>query len=556
MTSSPTLPPAEPDWRTYLYVAPGWRRRMAMMLAGASSMLAFAPFFLWPILWLTLPALYANLPERDTRPARLVLREAAITGWWFGFGYHFAGLYWIGEAFLVEADIFGWLLPLAVTIMPAGLALFTAATTALTVGIAPAGGVTRALLFAAAFGIAEYLRGHILTGFPWNVLGYALTYPLVLMQSAGVVGIYGLTVVAGLIFVLPLEVWRLASRRREARWRGVAIAVALGPLVAMALYGLHRLNLQPFAGETRGARVRIVQPSILQTEKWRPEHQRRIFDDHLALSLTAPDGSLDNAAGITMILWPEAAMPFLPLDQPVAMADIGRILPGGAVLVSGALRADPATADHPRRVYNSLLAFAPGETARLVATYDKTHLVPFGEYLPLQGALETIGLQQLSRLRGGFAAGAEPRPLMAVDRVGNLAPLICYEALFPARVVQSAERPRALLNVTNDGWFGNSTGPRQHFHMSRVRAVEEGLPLLRAANNGISAIVDANGRIEQSLGLNIRGTIDANLPPRLPAPVYSVSKDLLFGAILFAIAAIVALRTRTLFRNGAFWNVQ
>lgn len=549
--------PDRSDWLGYLLVTGGWRRRLAMMLAGAFSMLAFAPFFFWPVLWITLPGLYANLPsDLAIRPTRATLRDAALTGWWFGFGYHLAGLYWIGEAFLVEAHIFGWLLPVAVTIMPAGLALFTAAATALTTALAPSRGVTRVLAFALAFGITEWLRGHILTGFPWNVLGYALTYPLVLMQTAGLIGIYGLTLVTVVVFVLPFELWRLASRRRDRRWRGVALAAAFGPLLLMTLYGLHRLDVQPVAGETRGARIRIVQPSIPQTEKWRPEHQRRIFDEHLSLSLTAPDGTIDNATGIAMILWPEAAMPFLPLDQPIAMTDIGRMLPPHTALVSGALRADPATADSPRRVFNSLLMFGPGDPAQFLQAYDKTHLVPFGEYLPLQRTLEAVGLQQLSRLRGGFASGPEPRGAMMVNAVGALAPLICYEALFPARVVQSPERPRALLNVTNDGWFGNTSGPRQHFHMSRVRSVEEGIPLLRAGNNGISAVVDAHGRVEHVLPLNARGTIDANLPPRLPAPVYAYLRDWLFGGILFAFAAIVALRTRTLFLCDLFCDVQ
>ncbi len=535
------------DWQVPLRFAHGWRRFAGLAFAGALSMLAFAPFFAWPVLWLTLPALYANLESSAERVApRATLWAAAVAGWWFGFGYHLAGLYWIGEAFLVEAHIFGWLRPIAMTIMPAGLALFTALAAASTVAIAPSRGVTRVLALALAFGITEWLRGHILSGFPWNVLGYALTAPDVLMQSAGLVGIYGLTVVAALIFLLPLELWRLGTLRGDGRWRIAAIASVLAPLAVMTGYGLYRLGLAPI--EATGARIRIVQPSILQSEKWRPEHQRRIFDEHLALSLTAPDGTTDNAAGIAMILWPEAAMPFFPLDQPIALSDIGRMLPAHAVLVSGALRNVPASADRPRMVYNSLLTFGPGTPAQYLQGYDKTHLVPFGEYLPLQRFLEIIGLEQLSRLRGGFASGPEPRGTLDIPGVGKLAPLICYEALFPGRVVQAAERPRALLNVTNDGWFGDTTGPRQHFHMSRVRAVEEGLPLLRAANNGISSVVDAHGKVELLLKMNTHGSIDAGIPPRLPAPVYAHAGDSVFIAISFAIVLIIAVRKRTLLR--------
>jgi apolipoprotein N-acyltransferase len=199
------------------------------------------------------------------------------------------------------------------------------------------------------------------------------------------------------------------------------------------------------------------------------------------------------------------------------------------------LRAD-TDAGGTRRVYNSLIAFAAGEPARVLATYDKTHLVPFGEYLPLQRALETIGLQQLSRLRGGFSAGPEPRPTLFVPGLGSIAPLICYEIIFPGRVVPPGPRPRALVNVTNDGWFGNTTGPRQHLHMARVRAVEEGLPVLRAANNGISAVIDPLGRITARIELDVRASLDAAVPPVLAPPPYAVLGDATFGLAFLALA--------------------
>jgi apolipoprotein N-acyltransferase len=292
-----------------------------------------------------------------------------------------------------------------------------------------------------------------------------------------------------------------------------------------------------------GVKIRIVQPSVPQREKWRPENQRRIFLDHMQLSAANTAGEVDNLADVTAVVWPEAAMPFLPLDHPDVRAAIGRLLPPTTHLITGALRAEPAPpgSPRPRRIFNSLLVF--GQGGSLTARYDKIHLVPFGEYLPLQRQLEGIGLEQLTRLRGGFAVGIVPRPLLRVPGLPAAAPLICYEAIFPGEIVQGPERPALMLNLTNDGWFGNTTGPRQHLHQARVRAVEEGLPLVRAANNGISAGIDANGRILARLGLNVRGVIDLALPAALPPTPYARLGDMIF-LVLWLVGAAAALTRR------------
>ena len=564
----------------------GWRKRAAAFLAGAVSVLAMAPFFAWPVLWITLPALVwlidgASSPRRrgptqlsaldpstgvDARlrwhddgsrlrgddVARWYRRPeiaAAEIGWWFGLGYFMAGLFWVGEAFLVEAETFAVLLPFAVTLLPAGLALFFGAAAGLAARFWT-GGARRVLALALTLSAAEWLRGHILSGFPWNTLGYALTYPLPLMQSAAVLGIYGLTLAAVLIFALPPVLWSEAPTGIAGRRvRAAALAVALVPLATMALLGQIRLMLGPQT-TVEGIKIRLVQPSVPQREKWRPENQARIFLDHLALSATNPAGVTDNLAGITHVVWPEAAMPFLPLDYPDVRAAIGRALPPGTFLITGALRAEPAApgSPRPRRIFNSILVF--GEAGSLIARYDKTHLVPFGEYLPLQSLMEAVGLQQLTRLRGGFDVGVTPRPLLHVPRLPPAAPLICYEVMFPGTVVQGAERPGLMLNVTNDGWFGDTTGPRQHLHQARVRAVEEGLPLVRAANNGISATVDGYGRVLARLDLDARGTIDVALPAALAPPPYARLGDMIFLALWLVGVAAAAFR-----RSGADYRI-
>ncbi len=538
-----------------------WRRRFAAMAAGAVSVLAFAPFFLWPVLWATFPivAWLAEGAEECGATASWsapwngwAAGRAAETGWWWGFGFFAFGLSWIGEAFLVEAEVFAWLLPFAVTLLPAGLALFMAAAMAFATRLARPG-MLRVLAMAAAFGITEWLRGHILTGFPWNVLGYALTYPLPLMQWASVFGIYGLTVLTVIAFMAPavllarsVQVGEAAEKRRLRR---AAVGAFALPLVMLGVGAVWRgMALGPYDAARAASPqpvVRIVQPSVLQRDKWRAEHQRRIFEEHLALSVRDAQGRVDGAAGVALIVWPEAAMPFRPLDTPAALAEIGRMLASDTVLISGALVVEEAApgSGSGRRVFNSLLAF--GEGGRLVGRYDKTHLVPFGEYLPLQKLLEGLGLRQLTQLRGGFAAGANPRPFLTLPSTGSFGPLICYEAIFPDLRFAPGERPRALINVTNDGWFGNSIGPRQHLHQATVRAVEHGLPLLRAANNGISAVIDPYGRIWSRLELNARGALDSVLPTAIGISIYSRWGDwILTFMIGLPMACILLLKLR------------
>jgi apolipoprotein N-acyltransferase len=528
----------------------GWRRALILVGAGLLSVLALAPFFFWPILFLTMPVLVWSIdatvaPSLSATEPRSAIRDAALAGWFFGFGYFFAGLYWIGEAFLVESEKFGWALPFAVTLMPAGLALFWGAAAAAARFFWRLN-VSRLLLFAVSLAAAEWLRGHVLTGFPWNLLGYSLTYPLVLMQSASVLSAYGLTLWAALIFPAPLVMATDDGEHGVRRGLCIGGAVAALPLALLAVFGIARLSgAAPSFHE--GVRLRIVQPSVPQREKWRPENRRSIFEDLLDLSGRNEKGQPDNLAGISHVVWPEAAMPFLPLEHPEAQAAIGEMLPAGTFLISGALRREKSPPPEPparARAFNSLMVFdADGS---LTSVYDKIHLVPFGEYLPAQSTLEAIGLRQLTQMRGGFTVGAAPRPLVSI---GGTAPpvlgLICYEALFPGEIVEGTERPGFLINVTNDGWFGNSIGPRQHFHQARVRAVEEGIPIVRAANHGISAVIDAHGAVEKTLNLNDRGVIDSRVPASVERTFYAKFGDLAFAvSVLFFLATVLCLGRR------------
>ncbi len=526
----------------------GWARSGLAFGVGGLSVLSMAPFFLSPVLFVTLPVFFwlldtcdagesglqHNQPEQQERSSLRTAKYAFRDGWWFGFGYFFFGLFWIGEAFLVEAEMFAWLLPIAITLLPAGLALFF--------GVASAAarlwwrsGWSRILVLAVALFITEWLRGHVLTGLPWNTLGYALTQPLALMQSASVFGVFGLTLWVVVIFAAPAVILADGLNRKEAGLKPFA-GVIVSAVLLISAYVFGSLELQSAENKmVPDVRLRLVQPAIAQKDKWDPSKRQEIFDSLLSLSQTAPDGQLVGLQGVTHVIWPEAAVPFLILRSPEALRKIADVLPDTSHLMMGALRfSETVSADTPpedREAFNSLMAF--GGNGLLLGLVDKTHLVPFGEYLPLRSVLKAIGLRRLTQVRGSFSSGQTPRPLLAVSGLPLIAPLICYEAIFPNEIVQGTKRPGVLLNVTNDAWFGDTTGPRQHFHQARLRAVEQGLPLLRVANNGISGVVDPYGRLLHQLGLNTRGTLDVDLPAARATTFYARWGDALaFGCAL------------------------
>jgi len=514
----------------------GWRRLLMAFLAGAASVLALAPFHFAPVLWLTLPVLVwlidgigAGASTRGNAFGLLSrMAAAAMIGWAFGFGYFLAGLYWVGFAFLVEAELFAWLLPFAVVLLPAGLALFTALSCALAAAFWSSG-AARIFALAVAIAAGEWLRGHALSGFPWNLYGYALAFTDPLAQSASIFGLYGLTFLTVLIFAAPAT---LATAEAEAGWPAWLMpSLLMAILPALALYGLWRLPgaAQP---EVAGVHLRLIQPNIVQSQKWLPENRSRILAEYLSMTDEATSPASSGVSDVTHVIWPESALPFVLSENAEALAAIAALLPDNVTLITGAVRRappDPDGGDPNGGAFNSVHVIdGAGE---IVATYDKAHLVPFGEFLPLQGLLERIGLEQLTRLRGGFTAGPAERTLH-LQGAPAVAPLVCYEIIFPGSAIDRADRPGWMLNVTNDAWFGNSSGPRQHLHQARLRAVEEGLPVVRAANTGISAIIDPYGRIVARLPLNRRGIIDGGLPEALPPTVFSRYGNRLLAAMM------------------------
>ena len=493
----------------------GARRALLAVFAGAISVLAFAPVHAWPVLFLSFGLLVWLLDGCYARHAALGerLRCAALTGFWFGFGYFLTGLYWIAEAFLVEPWRHGWLIPFVMTALPGGMALFYAAAAALAMMLWRPG-AARVFALAIAFGLAEYARGHILTGLPWNLLGYGLTATLPTMQAAAIFGVYALSLMAVLLFASPFAIWA-PQGSGLARPRDTAL-LTLGFCTLLALgaaWGTARLQSADAA--STGVRLRIVQANVDQANKWRPENSAEIFNTYL--DLTRSGGGKGGLEGISLVVWPETAVPFLLAESSQALTAIGDVLPDGTSLLVGSGRIVEERDAQDRlvatRVYNSLLAIS--DKGEVLDGYDKIHLVPFGEYLPFQDFMESLGIFQMTGVRGGFSAGTGSR-LLTIPGAPPARPLICYEIIFPDEVMDKSQRPGWLLNVTNDAWFGGSAGPYQHFHQAQLRAVEQGLPVVRAANTGISAIIDPYGRVLGELGLKKEGVVDGLLPEALP----------------------------------------
>jgi apolipoprotein N-acyltransferase len=513
-------------------LASGWQRTLIAFLAGAASTLALAPVNFWPAMFVTFPPLVWLLDGVKATGWRGV-RAAFLIGWWFGFGYFLAGLSWIGLAFLVDAKTFAWLLPFAVTGLPAILAVYVGAGCVAARFLWTAG-PARVLMLAAALSATEWLRGHLFTGFPWNTFGYALTSPLPLAESVAIFGIWGLTFIAVAVFAAPAVL-------SDGIRRGLTpVALAACTFAALAAYGEWRLAAHPTA-MADGVRLRIMQPNIPQDDRFSYGARTPIMNRYVTLSqgtdvTGAANGTAIGLHGITHLIWPESAFPFFLTREPDALAMIARMLPPDTVLITGAARpTQPAPDRRERHAYNSV--YVIDHSGSILASYDKLHLVPFGEYLPGEHWLERTGLTQLTGIPGGFLPG-EQRRRMAIPGAPDMLPLICYEAVFPGEAVPEGERPEWLLNLTNDAWFGISAGPYQHFQQARVRAIEEGLPLIRAANSGISAVIDPVGRVVSSLPLGHDGLLDSALPKPAQITIYARFGDLLF--IITVVATLAA----------------
>ena len=487
-----------------------WRRFLLLLVAGAIAALSVPPLFILPALFIGMPILVWCLDGAERlRGLRAFFSPAFFIGFSFGLGYFIVALHWLGAAFIQQGGIYLALMPLGVGGLAALLALFWAVATAVA-HLMWSGGALRIVTLATFLAAAEWLRGHVLSGFPFDLLGYALTANDEMLQLASVIGVYGLTFIAALIAMTPALIWPADGRGIVVRL--LPFFLAIGFIAAQVGYGNWRLS-NTSVDQRADIRVRLVQPMILEHRDWDTEEPGHIMDR--LISLSESNGGIP--ADITHIVWPESVFPFFLTQYPDSLARIARMLPEGVALLTGAPR-EPLDAegipipDNPG--YNAI--FAIDTNGEIVSSYDKAHLVPFGEYLPLADFWKLFGIRQFVPGTNGWAP-CNGRRLMTPPDTPPFLALVCYEAVFPGDIGNPNEA-EFILNVTSDAWFDGSIGPAQHGHHARVRSVETGLPMLRSSNSGVTMVVDPLGRVTARLAEQEVAVLDASLPERLSEP--------------------------------------
>ncbi|MDU8925990.1 apolipoprotein N-acyltransferase [Alisedimentitalea sp. MJ-SS2] len=512
---------AEPDHRPYpvsrfearaalLFL----RRLMGLSaLSGGLAALAHAPFYLWPLGLLGLTGMFA-LFRAASGPW-----PAFWIGWAGGTGYFAVALFWIVEPFFVDLTRHGWMAPFALIFLSGGLALFwgAASTLAYRLGRRPSGWIM-------ALTGAELLRSYLLTGFPWALIGYVWT-PSPAAHYASLIGPHGLTMAA---LIVAVTLWHLGTHAR-------AKAMAMIALYGLLIGGGILLGRSPEPA-LDAPLIRMVQPNAPQHQKWDPDHVLRFFDRQL--DYTARPGA---SRPPDLIVWPETAIPWLLDGADLALQQITRAA-GETPVVLGLRRLEQ------QRLFNALIVLGPD--GKVDARYDKHHLVPFGEYFPMGDLAAKFGIRGLAAGEGyGYSSGPGAQ-LISLPGIGDALPLICYEAVFPQDVRAAPSRPRLLLQLTNDAWFGQFSGPFQHLQQAQMRAIEQGLPMLRVANTGVSAMIDAKGRITRHIPLGSAGFADVTLPRALPPTIYARVGDWpVIGLVLIGLLACFLRRRNTAHRT-------
>ena len=463
----------------------GWRQLLLAFVAGAALGLVQAPV-LPAGFFATIPVIFWLYSGTERR------RRAAFVGWFAGLGYFGLTLAWIVEPFLVDVARHGWMAPFALFFMAAGLSLFWA----IAFWIALRGNIFALIVW---WALAELARSYVCTGFPWSLFGHGwVETPII--QVASIIGVHGL----GFLTLLAAALLSLGRLR----------SVVPGALILALMWGFGVYQLsKPAIPRVDAYTVRIVQPNVDQKLKWLPEFQQTFFQRHLDLSAT--DGTPD------IVIWPEAAVPFLPEERPDLLQDISSVSKGAAVILGARRR------NVDGNWFNRLALL--DDSGVLIDSYDKHHLVPFGEYVPAKSILSKTGIEALTGR--GWSAGVGPR-MLSHSGIPAFLPLICYEAIFPSHASIQGERPDWIVQITNDAWFGKLIGPYQHLAQARIRAIEQGLPLARSANTGVSAMVDPYGRVVSSIPLDQMGIIDVLLPAVLPITLYSRYGDRPIGGLL------------------------
>lgn len=465
-------------------------KKKLALLFGSISVLALPDFYFFPILFLTFPlALY--LQDRSEN-----FKQSFNIGYWFGFGYFAFGLSWIGNALLVDIVNFGWLYPICLIATGGFLGIFIAIPFMVLQKIKSP--IYKIIALAFLWTLSEWVRSWFLTGFPWNMLGSIWTGNAYAPQVAAIIGTYGLTFISVIIFSSPF----IFLKEQNKKSLIISISISIGLLLILFGYGYYRIKNNPI--EYTQYKIRIVQPSIPQTFKWQKNQLTDNFNQYIKLSQKASLKDVD------IVIWGETASPFpLDLDLKKRM-EATKAIPKNGLLITGAVRYE-VNNNKGYTPFNSL--FAINKKGEIKATYDKSHLVPFGEYIPFRNKLP-IEINKITNGLVDFKAGSGKKTIK-INSLPEFGALICYEIIFPSEVTNKENHPKWLINLTNDGWYGDTIGPRQHLASAKLRAIEEGIPVVRVANTGISAIISATGIITKSLNLNEIGYVDGYLPKEI-----------------------------------------
>ncbi len=494
---------------TQRWLVAGIRRVLLCAALGVAGAMGHPPFDLWYLTVIAFVAIFALALQGES------WRATAKIGFWFGFGYFAGALHWIVEPFLVDVVRHGWMAPFALILMAGGGALFWAAAFGL-VGWLRLGGWFGGVALAVCLAGAELLRAYLFTGFPWAMPSYVLVNQLV-GQGAAFVGPHGLNL---LFFGVTTDLAVGVVKRWPWIW-GVIGAVLVAVWIPVP---------EAAEPEANAPIVRLVQPNAPQHLKWHPDYVLQHFERALALTASVPDAPVPD-----LVVWPETSVPWV-LENAGGALEAAAEMAGGAPVVLGLNRYQG------ERVFNTVAVVSPA--GEVTDVYDKHHLVPFGEYIPFGDLLGRFGLRGFaSQHGGGYSAGPGPQ-LVDLGDLGKALPLICYEAVFPQDMRGTAARPRVMLHMTNDAWFGNFSGPYQHLAQARMRAIETGVPVLRAANTGVSAAIDPKGRVLAALALNEAGALDVALPRTAPATVYARTGDWPVTVLLAALIIAGLIRRR------------
>lgn len=512
--------------RARLQSLDGWRGAGVLVLIGGGAALGHAPLFFFPATLAGLTALVWALDgaARGARPAREGFRRA----FWFGFGYFLAGAFWIALAFWNRGLAFAPLGPPAAMLLAAGLAAFWGAAGAAQAKYAGRG-PERILLLAVTLFLAEWLRGHLFSGFPWNLPGHVWPAGGALSQSAALFGVWGLSLLTLFAFMAPAAA--LGRGRRLSRFAPLTAAFLI--FAGLFADGTMRLSAAEPAFQP-GVRLRFVQSALSQREKWEPGAEDRVREHYL--QLTGEPG-LD---AVTHVLWPEGALPSWLLEDGPALNALSGLLGDGPALIAGTPRRTQGP-DGETLYFNSVAVLAfPGGRPRLGGLYDKVRLVPFGEFIPFAGFFRSFGIEALSDMVDGYDAGPGAA-VIDIPGAPRAAPLVCYEIAFSRFIPRGEMRPEWMINLSNDAWFGPTAGPRQHLNIARYRAIEEGLPVARAASGGVSGVIDAYGRMVMSAEPGATGAFDAPLPAPAPSTPYARYGDI--GPLIMLLLAVFAFFT-------------